>query len=77
MNRSLSTIAKEIRSTWKKVSPYAQPYLDAMAELNSIDDRYYLDSAQDVVLRFLSNASGWRGADARRIKAELKEMAGV
>ena len=74
MSRPLHVIAKEIRNNWAKVSPYAKPYLDAMSQLNSIDDKYYLDSARSVVLYFLSNASGWRGDVARRIKAELKEM---
>ena len=74
MARPLYEIAREIRKTWTKVSPYAEPYLEAMQSLNTIDDNYYLDSGKSVVLYFLSNASTWRGEDARRIKAELKEM---
>ena len=74
MARQLYEIAREIRKTWTKVSPYAEPYLEAMESLNTIDDNYYLDSGKSVVLYFLSNASTWRGEDARRIKAELKEM---
>lgn len=72
--RPIHVIANEIRATWTNVSPYAKPYLDAMSQLQSINDKYYLDSADSVVRYFLSNASGYRGADARRIKAELKEM---
>lgn len=74
MARPLYEIAREIRKAWTKVSPYAEPYLEAMESLNTIDDNYYLDSGKSVVLYFLSNASTWRGEDARRIKAELKEM---
>ena len=74
MARPLYEIAREIRKAWTKVSPYAEPYLEAMESLNSIDDNYYLDSGKSVVLYFLSNANTWRGEDARRIKAELKEM---
>lgn len=74
MARPLYEIAREIRKTWTKVSPYAEPYLEAMESLDSIDDNYYLDSGKSVVLYFLSNANTWRGEDARRIKAELKEM---
>jgi hypothetical protein len=48
-----------------------------METLNSIHDNYYFDSAHSIVLYFLSNAQGWRGEDARRIKAELKQMAGL
>lgn len=77
MARPLYEIAAEIRKTWTKVSPYADEYLRAMERLNSINDYYYFDTAKSVVLYFLSNAQGWRGEDARRIKAELKEMAGL
>ena len=72
--RTLHTIAKEIRQEWAKVSPYAEPYLEAMESLDSINDNYYFDSAREIVLRFLSWANTWRGDDARRIKAELKSM---
>lgn len=74
MARPLYEIAREIRKTWTKVSPYAEPYLEAMQSLNTINDNYYFDSGKSIVLYFLSNANTWRGEDARRIKAELKEM---
>ena len=74
MARPLYEIAREIRKAWTKVSPYAEPYLEAMESLDSINDNYYFDSGKSIVLYFLSNASTWRGDDARRIKAELKEM---
>ena len=74
MARPLYEIASEIRKTWTKVSPYAEPYLEAMQSLNTINDNYYFDSGKSIVLYFLSNANTWRGEDARRIKAELKEM---
>ena len=75
--RSLSDIAKDIRSHWPNMYFGAVPYCDAMRELNSINDKYFADSAKSVVLYFLANANTWRGEDARRIKAELKKMAGV
>ena len=74
MSRPIYIIARDIREDWKKPNVYAIPYLEAMEELNSINDNYYLDSARSVVLYFLSNASGWRGETAKRIKAELKRM---
>ena len=77
MNRSIRTIALEIKRDWKKVSPYAEPYLEAMLSLNSINDNYYFDSGKSIVLYFLSNASGFRGDAAKRIKAELKQLAGI
>ena len=72
--RYLYEIAHEVYKDWKKVSPYAQPYLEAMATLNTINDNYYLDSGKSVVAYFLSNASGWRGDTAKRVKQELKAM---
>ena len=72
--RPLSVIARDIRATWPKVYFGAVPYLQAMAQLGSINDKYYEDSARSVVNYFLANAGTWRGEDARRIKAELKAM---
>jgi hypothetical protein len=72
--RALYQIATEIRRDWKKVSPHARPYLDAMGGLDKITDSYGADRAKDVVLYFLSNASTWRGEVAARVKAELKAL---
>lgn len=74
MARSLDVIAKEIRIDWRKPYFGAVPYLQAMGELSGIDDKYGYDSARTVVRYFLSNASQWRGDNARRIKAELKSL---
>ncbi len=73
-NRSLSTIAREIRSDWKKPYFGAVPYLDAMLSLDSIDDEYYYDSAETIVIYFLANAATYRGETAKRIKLELKSI---
>ncbi len=72
--RSLSDIAYEIRRVWPKVYFGAVPYLQAMTQLDSVHDNYGADDARGIVLYFLSNATTWRGADARRIKAELKAL---
>ena len=77
MTRPLYEIAADIRKNWKNIYFGAVPYRDAMSELNTINDKYWADSAKSVVLYFLANASTWRGPDAKRIKAELKQMAGV
>lgn len=74
MPRSIKTITQDIKKDWTKVSPYAQPYLDAMLTLESITDHYYLDDAKSIVLYFLANAQGWRGETARKIKQELKDL---
>jgi hypothetical protein len=75
--RALSDIAYEIRRVWPKPYFGAVPYLQAMFSLGSITDDYGCDSAKSIVLYFLSNATTWRGPDARRIKAELKAIAGI
>ena len=75
--RPLYEIAREIRRDWKKVYFGAVPYLDAMSTLDSINDNYMFDSGKSVVIYFLSNASTWRGETAKRVKAELKKMAGL
>jgi hypothetical protein len=72
--RPLYEIAKDISNDWRNVNYAAKPYLAAMRDLNHISDRYLYDSAESVVLRFLSNAASWRGEKARAIKAELKSM---
>lgn len=74
--RSIAVIAREIRADWKKPYFGAVPYLDAMCELNSINDNYYYDSGESVVRYFLANANTWRGEKAREIKAELKKILG-
>lgn len=73
--RSLSVIAREIRSLWgEKMYFGAKPYVSAMLSLDKVTDSYGLDSGDMIVRYFLSNASTWRGEDARRIKAELNSM---
>jgi hypothetical protein len=73
-NRSIRAIALDIFKEWAKINYAAKPYLDAMLELNSINDKYYEDSAKSVVLYFLSNASSFRGDRAKVLKAELKAL---
>jgi hypothetical protein len=75
--RAISTIAREISKLWP--NPYfgAVPYIRAMRELDHIGQEYGYDSAQSIVRYFLSNATTWKGEDARRIKKELKAIAGI
>lgn len=72
--RPLYEIAHDIRTDWRKVNYAAKPYLEAMAELNAIDDKYYCDTARSIVSYFLANAMTWKGDKAREIKTELKTM---
>ena len=75
--RSISSIAYEIGVYWDKPYFGAVPYLNAMKSIGTIDEMYGADSAKSIVLYFLSNATTWRGEHAKRIKAELKTLAGV
>lgn len=72
--RSINEIAREIDNKWKNIYFGARPYLNAMYSLKSIDDSYGYDSAESIIRYFLSNASSFRGEDAKRIKNELKSM---
>jgi hypothetical protein len=72
--RPIYEIAREIKKDWQKVYFGAVPYLDAMLTLNKVSDNFYEDSGKSIVLYFLSNASSYRGENAKRIKMELKEL---
>lgn len=82
--RTFSDIATEVLNLWKakygKDLPWslkcALPYLQAMIECDTTDKnaQYYAETVESVVIYFLANVTSWRGEDAKRIKAELKEM---
>lgn len=72
--RPLYEVAADIRASWPKPYFGAEPYIHAMESLSKISESYGYDGASDIVRYFLSNASTWRGEDARRIKAELKSL---
>jgi len=74
MTRPLYEIARDIQRNWKNVNYAAKPYLEALHTLGNIKDNFYCDTGYSIVSYFLANASSWRGDDARRIKAELKEI---
>jgi hypothetical protein len=72
--RTIREIALEVKQLWAKPNYAAGPYLDAMLQLETVNDMYYADSARTIVSYFLANAGTFRGDDAKRIKAELKAM---
>ena len=72
--RPLYEIANDIKRDWQNVNFGAVPYLRAMESLDKITDNFMFDSGKSIVLYFLSNATGWRGETAKRIKKELKDM---
>jgi hypothetical protein len=73
--RKLYIIADEIVADWGvKINYAAKPYLEAMLDLNTIEENYFCDTGRSVVAYFLANAQTWRGDVARRVKKELKGM---
>lgn len=74
--RTFQQIARDIKSVWLNVYFGAVPYLEAMLTLDTSDpnDMYLYDTAGDIVRYFLANAQMFRGADANKLKAELKSM---
>lgn len=77
MARKIYEVARDVRRNWKNVYFGAVPYLEAMASLGSIDEMYGCDSAKSIVSYFLANANTFRGPEAKALKAELKQIAGI
>ena len=75
--RLILEVARDIRAQWPNVNYAAQPYLDAMLRMTTIDKPYGQDDAQSVIVYFLGNATMFRGEHARRLKQELKDIAGI
>jgi hypothetical protein len=70
---TVSQISDLIRKDWKNVYFGAVPYLDAMSSLETVNDNYGMDSGKSIVAYFLSNATQWRGENAKAVKAELNK----
>jgi len=71
--RAICVIAKEISEDWLDISDEAYPYVIAMLQLRKITDTYYLETAEDIITRFLNESSKWKSKKSRRIKKELKQ----
>lgn len=68
-------IAQEIQKEMPRSGSawtFTRPYVEAMRAMEDWQTPYGADSASSVGLYFLCNAGNWRGAAARRIKAEIK-----
>lgn len=68
----IDALATIVILTWESVSLHAAPYLNAMCKMRSVNDGYGADSGETVILYFLANATQYKGAVARMVKAELK-----
>jgi len=70
---SISSIAAIVRADWK--NPYfgAVPYINSMLNIHTHkDEGFGFDMPNEQVIYFLSNASTYKGEQAREIKKELK-----
>lgn len=72
--RPIYQIAKDIKDAWKNPSPYAMEYLIPMLSINNIDDHYFFDDAERIIICFLEEAKTFRGEKARELKQELKDL---
>jgi len=81
MARKLYEIAADIKALYRKAGKpvyfAAAPYLDAMESLESVNQNYGCDSGKSIVLYALGNLQSLRGPEAKVLKAELKQAAGV
>ena len=75
--RPISAIAQDISNEWSKaksgINYAAKPYLVRLRTIESINDTVMFETARSVILYFLSNASTFRGGNAKVLKLELKE----
>lgn len=70
LNECAMTIHRECQG--KSWYMYAEAYVSAMATLADINQPYYYDSGESVVLYALSNLQSWRGEVAKSVKADLR-----
>jgi len=77
-NKDVSALAWIILKSWKpKIYFGAVPYLDAMRSMTSFDEPYGADSGRSIGMYFLSNATTYKGEQARLVKAEIKRRLGL
>ena len=76
--RRLRDIAAEIEADWRPVNNgAAKEALEYMKKMGQIEAPFHADpNGYGVVGSFLSNAIGWKGDVARRVKKELRLMCG-
>jgi len=65
-------LAAIVRVDWENINHAARPYLDAMLRLDHVDDWIWQEQGRMICAYFLSNATTWRGHEARLVKAELR-----
>ena len=68
-------LVREAKLKWPTMNVYAAEY--ARPILVGDSDACSEDGLKTQVLYFLSNCTGWRGEDAKRIKTSLKQIVGI
>jgi hypothetical protein len=70
---TISQLSDVIFDDWgDSISLYAYPYAEAMADIETLDDMYGLDSAPLVVANFLSAAEEWNSDVGHTVRNELQ-----
>lgn len=76
MARLICDIAKEINDLWPIPNTHsAKPYLLNMLRLKKITDYNGIITPKDTIGFFLALSFGFKGENAQKLKAELKELA--
>lgn len=72
--RAISEIAQEILKVGSNIRITAEPYLNAMLSLKTIDDFYGQDTAYNIVSCFLSNSNGNLSKEEKTLRYELMNL---
>lgn len=72
---TLGEIVALIYDDWRDMSVYARPYVDAMSQIDNINDPYgNYENGIGIVTYFLLNAKMWKGNVARIVKKHLNDL---
>lgn len=75
--RPIKDIVADITTTWgaekvRTTGYAAKPYLEALSQVESVDEVYGDEKAEHLVRYLLSNLAQFKGAQARVLKEELR-----
>jgi hypothetical protein len=67
-------IESDFQEQKKRVPVPLAPYLDAMYSLETVSDKYGMDSGRSIIAYALSNMSTYKGVTAKAVKVKLREL---
>ncbi len=70
----ISQIVDIVFKDWKKISPSARPYLEAMMSLESAKDVHGSEDGKSILSYFLLNSKQWQGEVAKKVKSYFKTI---